>query len=187
MPSSLHVSLPDEMRAYVDLRTNGKNTYTTPSEYVRALIRNDMERESERLDIFSELLKSADDIKRGRTYSAQEVETMSKALLDELEKEERSSEEEASRMIEDVWTDPVMTFIEKQAMVTMNQILAAIPAEIGRREVAARRIGKILRAAGWTKKQVWTYGKNKKMWCNPGKELINNSTTKIGRDKQGRK
>ena len=24
MPSSLHVSLPDEMRAFVDLRTNGK-------------------------------------------------------------------------------------------------------------------------------------------------------------------
>jgi hypothetical protein len=25
MASSLHVSLPDEMQAYVDLRTNGKN------------------------------------------------------------------------------------------------------------------------------------------------------------------
>ena len=39
MTSSLHVSLPDEMRAFVDMRANGKNQYTTPSEYVRALIR----------------------------------------------------------------------------------------------------------------------------------------------------
>ena len=87
MTSSLHVSLPDEMRASVDLRTNGKNAYATPSEYGRALIRADMERESERLYIFSELLKSAEDIKHGRTYSAEEVEARSKAFLDDLEKE----------------------------------------------------------------------------------------------------
>lgn len=66
MTSSLHVSLPDEMRAYVDLRTNGQNAYTTPSEYVRALIREDMEKESQRLYVFRELLKGAEDIKKGR-------------------------------------------------------------------------------------------------------------------------
>jgi antitoxin ParD1/3/4 len=81
MASSLHVSLPDEMRAYVDRRTNGKN----PSEYVRALIRLDMEKEAERRYVFGELLKSVDDIKHGRTYSAEEVEARSKAFLDELE------------------------------------------------------------------------------------------------------
>jgi antitoxin ParD1/3/4 len=85
MASSLHVSLPDEMRAYVDRRTNGKNVYATPSEYVRALIRLDMEREAERRYVFGELLKSVDDIKHGRTYSAEEVEARSKAFLDELE------------------------------------------------------------------------------------------------------
>lgn len=69
MPSSLHVSLPDEMRAYVDLRTNGQKAYATPSEYVRALIRDDMERESERLYVFKALLQSADDIKNGRIIS----------------------------------------------------------------------------------------------------------------------
>jgi antitoxin ParD1/3/4 len=88
MTSSLHVSLPDEMRAYVDHRTNGKKAYATPSEYVRALIRLDMEKESERLYIFGELLKSADDIKHGRTYSAEEVEQHMSEFLDELEKEE---------------------------------------------------------------------------------------------------
>ena len=43
MGTSLHVSLPDEMRRFVDEISNGKSVYATPSEYVRALIRKDME------------------------------------------------------------------------------------------------------------------------------------------------
>ncbi len=62
MTSSLHVSLPDEMRAYVDLRTNGRRDYSTPSEYVRALIRFDMEQDAKKLYVFKELLKSSDEI-----------------------------------------------------------------------------------------------------------------------------
>ncbi len=89
MTSSLHVSLPDEMRAYVDLRTNGKKAYATPSEYVRALIRLDMEKELDRLYVFGELLKSAEDIKNGRTYSAKDIEARSKDFLDDLEKEDQ--------------------------------------------------------------------------------------------------
>lgn len=89
MASSLHVSLPDELRAYVDLRTNGKRDFSTPSEYVRALIRADMEREEgESRYILGELLKSADDIRHGRVYTAEEVEARSLAFLDELEKED---------------------------------------------------------------------------------------------------
>lgn len=80
MASSLHVSLPDEMRAYVDLRTDGTSAYSTPSEYVRALIRNDMERESERLYVFKELLKSADEIKAGKLLNSAEIE----AEMDEM-------------------------------------------------------------------------------------------------------
>lgn len=87
MTSSLHVSLPDEMRAYVDLRTNGKNAYTTPSEYVRSLIRTDMEKESERLYVFKELLKSAEDIKNGHTHAAEEVKRHMDDFLDGLEKD----------------------------------------------------------------------------------------------------
>ena len=87
MPSSLHVSLPDEMRAYVDLRTNGKNAYATPSEYVRALIRIDMEKESERLYVFGELLKSAQEIKKGQTYSAKEVDEHMESVLAKMVKE----------------------------------------------------------------------------------------------------
>lgn len=85
MTSSLHVSLPDEMRAYVDFRTNGKNAFATPSEYVRTLIRTDMEKDLERFYVFGELLKSAEDMKQGNTYSADEVTARSKAFLDEMD------------------------------------------------------------------------------------------------------
>jgi antitoxin ParD1/3/4 len=88
MPSSLHVSLPDEMRAYVDLRTNGKRDFATPSEYVRDLIRRDMEFETQRVHIYGELLKSAEDIKQGRLYSADEVEAHMKRFMDELDAED---------------------------------------------------------------------------------------------------
>jgi antitoxin ParD1/3/4 len=72
--SSLHVSLPDAMRQFVDQRTNGKKYYTTPSEYVRALIREDMGKDAEARYVYQELLKSAADIKAGRTLSSSEVE-----------------------------------------------------------------------------------------------------------------
>jgi antitoxin ParD1/3/4 len=88
MTSSLHVSLPDEMRAYVDLRTNGKNAYATPSEYVRDLIRRDMEVEAERRYVFTELLKSADEIARGELISAEEVEADMDAMIAQWDKEE---------------------------------------------------------------------------------------------------
>jgi antitoxin ParD1/3/4 len=79
MPSSLHVSLPDEMRAFVDLRTNGKTTYATPSEYVRALIREDMEKESQRLYVFKTFLEAQEDIKAGRIFPD--------SVLDDIDKE----------------------------------------------------------------------------------------------------
>lgn len=70
MPSSLHVSLPDEMRAYVDIRTNGERDFSTPSEYVRALIRADMEENSLKAYVLGELLKSQQDIENGKILDA---------------------------------------------------------------------------------------------------------------------
>ena len=61
MGASLHVSLPDEMRRFVDARANGTATYATPSEYVRDLIRRDMER----LDVELRLLRGSDEADRG--------------------------------------------------------------------------------------------------------------------------
>ena len=92
MASSLHVSLPDEMRAYVDLRTNGKRDYATPSEYVRDLIREDMARDAERRYVLGELLQSMDDIKHGRLISGEELEARSEAFLDALDRGEENPE-----------------------------------------------------------------------------------------------
>ena len=88
MTSSLHVSLPDEMRAYVDLRTNGKQAYATPTEYVRALIRSDMEKETERLYVFKELLKSAQDIENGNLLSAEALRAELDDMVAEWEEDE---------------------------------------------------------------------------------------------------
>lgn len=87
MTSSLHVSLPDEMRDFVDHRTDGKRDFSTPSEYVRALIREDMEKETEKLYVYKELLKSVADIKSGRTYSASEVEEYMDKVMGEIKTE----------------------------------------------------------------------------------------------------
>ena len=88
MTSSLHVSLPDEMRAYVDLRTNGKQAYATPSEYVRALIRSDMEKETERLYVFKELMISAQDIENGNLLSAEALRAELDDMVAEWEEDE---------------------------------------------------------------------------------------------------
>ena len=43
MASSLNLSLTDELRRYVDLRASDNDLYATPSEYIRDLIRRDMQ------------------------------------------------------------------------------------------------------------------------------------------------
>ena len=89
MSSNLHVRLPDEMRAYVDLRTGGMQAYATPSEYVRALIRADTEQDAERLYVFRELRQSAQEVAEGRTWSAEDVAERSLAFLAELDRADR--------------------------------------------------------------------------------------------------
>ena len=61
MGASLHVSLPDEMRRYVDRIADGSASYATPSEYVRDLIRKDMDR----LGVQLKLLRGSDEADRG--------------------------------------------------------------------------------------------------------------------------
>jgi Arc/MetJ-type ribon-helix-helix transcriptional regulator len=41
--SSLNVQLTDALRKYVDERASDKDVYATPSEYIRDLIRQDMQ------------------------------------------------------------------------------------------------------------------------------------------------
>lgn len=62
MPSSLNLSLTDELRAYVDSRTGDNGVYATPSEYLRDLIRRDMESQG----VVTHVLAGIDDIEHGR-------------------------------------------------------------------------------------------------------------------------
>ncbi|GAA6168327.1 ribbon-helix-helix domain-containing protein [Sessilibacter corallicola] len=65
MANSLNLSLTDELRDYVNSRTGDKGLYATPSEYLRDLIRRDMESQTTLRHIISGL----DDIKDNRFSS----------------------------------------------------------------------------------------------------------------------
>jgi len=62
MSSSLNVSLTDELRSYVNTRAGDADVYSTPSEYIRDLIRQDMQNRS----IVSHVMNGLDDVKHGR-------------------------------------------------------------------------------------------------------------------------
>lgn len=60
--SSLNVSLTDELRRFVDARASDQDVYSTPSEYIRDLIRRDMEGSA----ILIKVRRGLDDIKNQR-------------------------------------------------------------------------------------------------------------------------
>jgi antitoxin ParD1/3/4 len=62
MSSSLNVQLTDELRRYVDERASDKDVYATPSEYIRDLIRQDMQDRAIALNI----LEGMADLRNGR-------------------------------------------------------------------------------------------------------------------------
>jgi antitoxin ParD1/3/4 len=68
MTSSLNLSLTDELREFVDSRTGDRGVYSTPSEYLRDLIRRDMEAQG----AVAHVLRGLDDIKHGR-FSDQSI------------------------------------------------------------------------------------------------------------------
>lgn len=60
--SSLNVQLTDALRKYVDERASDKDVYATPSEYIRDLIRQDMQDRAVALNI----LEGLGDLRQGR-------------------------------------------------------------------------------------------------------------------------
>ena len=62
MASSLNLSLTDELRGFINSRTGDAGVYSTPSEYLRDLIRRDMESQG----IVTHVLGGLDDIKHSR-------------------------------------------------------------------------------------------------------------------------
>lgn len=68
MSSTLNVQLTDELRRYVDERASDKDLYATPSEYIRDLIRQDMQDRAAALNI----LEGLADLRRGK-FSTQSI------------------------------------------------------------------------------------------------------------------
>jgi antitoxin ParD1/3/4 len=62
MASSLNVSLTDELREFINSRTGDAGVYATPSEYLRDLIRRDMEAQG----TVAHIMGGLDDIKHRR-------------------------------------------------------------------------------------------------------------------------
>ena len=62
MSSTLNVQLTDALRKYVDERASDKDVYATPSEYIRDLIRQDMQDRAVALNI----LEGLGDVRHGR-------------------------------------------------------------------------------------------------------------------------
>ena len=78
MTRSLHISLPDGMRAFVDRRTDGRDDFSTPSEYVRSLIRADMKKAAEKLEAYRLLLQGNAEINARDFVSKQDLENLLK-------------------------------------------------------------------------------------------------------------
>lgn len=58
--ATMNLSLPDEMKAFVDSQVE-KAGYSTPEEYVRALLREAQQQESYRQEVRHQLLEAVED------------------------------------------------------------------------------------------------------------------------------
>jgi antitoxin ParD1/3/4 len=62
MSSSMNLSLTDELRDFVNSRTGDAGLYATPSEYLRDLIRRDMESQA----TVAHVMRGLSDLEQGR-------------------------------------------------------------------------------------------------------------------------
>ncbi len=65
MSSSLNVQLTNELRRYIDMRASDNDIYSTPSEYIRDLVRRDMEDWA----IVSDVMQGLKEMKQGKFVS----------------------------------------------------------------------------------------------------------------------
>lgn len=70
MPSTLNLSLTDELRAFIDENSGEGTLFATPSEFVRALLREKKER-LEAARIRDAILEGYQDLEQGRTVEYQ--------------------------------------------------------------------------------------------------------------------
>lgn len=85
-----------------------------------------------------------------------------------------AQQEQEKRLFDDVWTDSVLAFVDKLYEVTTAEIMTVLQIDTGRRDdVATRRIGRILRTAGWTRGHGWVRGggRARRVWRNPDSSI----------------
>jgi len=92
MSSSLNVSLTDELRSFVNSRASDADVYAAPSEYIRDLIRQDMENRR----IVSHVINGLDDVKIGR-FSEKVIleigsEKKARAVVQSIQEHEQTQE-----------------------------------------------------------------------------------------------
>jgi len=68
MSCSLNIQLTNELRRYIDERASDDDVYATPSEFIRDLIRRDMEERG----IVRHVMEGLDDFKNSR-FSAKSI------------------------------------------------------------------------------------------------------------------
>lgn len=66
MAKSIHLHLTDELRSFVEASSGDGTLFATPSEFVRALIRERKERQ-DAAELRRAVLEGYDDVLRGRT------------------------------------------------------------------------------------------------------------------------
>jgi antitoxin ParD1/3/4 len=82
MSRSLNLSLTDELRAYIDSQSGPGTTFSTPSEFVRAVLRERKERE-EAASIRAAVIEGYEDIRAGRVL---EYKGSIRDLIDEAKR-----------------------------------------------------------------------------------------------------
>jgi antitoxin ParD1/3/4 len=65
MPRSINLSLTDELRAFIDANSGDGTMFATPSEFVRALIRERKERQ-DAATFRQAVIEGYDDVRAGR-------------------------------------------------------------------------------------------------------------------------
>lgn len=87
MSRSLNLSLTDELRAFIDSHSGPGTTYSTPSEFVRAVLRERKERE-EASAAYDAIIEGYEDIRAGRVY---QYKGSIRDLIDQLDAKDSQS------------------------------------------------------------------------------------------------
>jgi putative addiction module CopG family antidote len=70
--TSIHVTLPKALREHMDRRV-AEGEFTSPSDYVRSLVRADRAYQEKRAALLRDIDAGLEDIEAGRVHDAEEV------------------------------------------------------------------------------------------------------------------